>query len=319
MAQVPLVRLTDLADAVDGLTAGVQPWTALGNLGATETIAPADTGIYRYAGTLNSNCTITVTLDADEQFDLALTQDGTGGRTVTWSGVSVWLTTTGTAGVPSTAAGAYSRFYFEKVNGLTYGYHLTESIQSETNAGVVGQGGITGVWYTVPVVRPGNAAALTAGQIRFIPWWVPRSLTLAEIGIWITTGAGSSTMVAAVYDDDNSGKPGTRLLDINSGAAWDTSSSGFKTTTGLSLAVSPGFYWLAILPLTAGPSCISSADPVYGAPAGATVGATITATADFTGTGGLFKSSQSSLGSSAVGLGTLGAAGSSPLLLVKTS
>jgi hypothetical protein len=86
------------------------------------------------------------------------------------------------------------------------------------------------------------------------------------MAIWCSTLGASSTTVAAVYDDDNVGLPGTRLLDVNSGAAWDTNTTGMKKTTGLSLALTQGLYWVGILSLTAAPTLVHRTSGSWGIP-----------------------------------------------------
>ena len=108
----------------------LEGWTDLGNLGASVTVTGADATFRRRKGTLSvASCAVTVTLAADQVLDLALAQDGTGGRAATFSGVDVWMTSTGSApSLTSRAALAVDRFYFENVAGVVYGYWLTETI-----------------------------------------------------------------------------------------------------------------------------------------------------------------------------------------------
>jgi hypothetical protein len=109
--------------------AAVEAWTDLGNLGATETITAAANKVLRRKGTLDQACAITLTTAADQQIELVLAQDGTGGRAATFTGVNVWLTSAGVAPVlTGRASGAVDRFYFENVGGIVYGYWLTETI-----------------------------------------------------------------------------------------------------------------------------------------------------------------------------------------------
>lgn len=105
----------------------ITDWTDLGNLGATEAISGVDDTVVRRKGTLDQACTITLTTAANQQIDLLLVQDATGGRAVTFSGVDVWATSTGTAPVTTArTAGEVDRFYFEDIAGTCYGYWLTE-------------------------------------------------------------------------------------------------------------------------------------------------------------------------------------------------
>jgi hypothetical protein len=55
---------------------------------------------------------------------------------------------------------------------------------------------------------------------------------------------------------------------VNSGSPWDTTTGGFKSTTGLSIALSAGMYWIAYLALTAAPTlnCNNIAVPSVGVP-----------------------------------------------------
>lgn len=88
------------------------------SMGSTETFDPADGNVH--TGTLNANCTFTLTAPASGPactIELYLTQDGTGSRTVTWPGSVVWPG--GTAPVLSTAAGATDRFVLETLDGGT--------------------------------------------------------------------------------------------------------------------------------------------------------------------------------------------------------
>lgn len=103
----------------------VPPWLDVGNLNAARTVYAGQP----VRGVLNQACTITVSTIANDRADLMTEQDGTGGKQVTWSGVNVWKTNSGTA--PSLAgrpAGAVDRFSFENIAGIVYGYWLTETI-----------------------------------------------------------------------------------------------------------------------------------------------------------------------------------------------
>lgn len=156
---------------VRALLGVVGDWTDLGNLGPTETITGADDTMVRRKGTLDQACTITLTLAADQQIDLVLTQDGTGGRAATFTGVGVWMTQGGTAPVlTGRAALAVDRFYFENVAGTVYGYWLTETISG---------GG------TLTVQDENGAVATGVTQIDFQ-------------GLGVTASSGSGEVVVTV-------------------------------------------------------------------------------------------------------------------------
>jgi hypothetical protein len=91
-----------------------------GSLGATATFDPADGNIH--TGTLTANCTVTIAAPAGSggaTLELWITQDGTGGWTltiVTAGGSFVW---DGTAPSPSTAAGITVRYVLERIPATT--------------------------------------------------------------------------------------------------------------------------------------------------------------------------------------------------------
>lgn len=237
------------------------------NYSASKELTGQDNILVRQEGVLTDNCSITLTLTNNQQVDLILHQDGGGGKAVTWSGVDVWLTTTGVAGLPSTAAGDTSRFYFERVNGVVYGYHITEEIQSSGGSvGIPRPFGVANRFYMVPAARA-NGTVLQAGKPHFMPLFLSEPKTITEMGIWITAIAATSTVHSAIYLDDAAGMPGTRLLDINSGSPWDTAlGTGFKATVGLSATLQPGLYWLAYLAVGGAPTALATPDPVVGIP-----------------------------------------------------
>ncbi len=96
----------------------------------------------RSYGTLTGNTTITVSLSNDQDLELLLTQDGTGSRLVTWSGVTTWLTPSGSAPVLKTAAGGKDLILLSKAAGSVYGIHTAET-GATGSAGSTGPAGIT--------------------------------------------------------------------------------------------------------------------------------------------------------------------------------
>ena len=111
------------------LIAVLGDWSALGNLGATETVTGVEDYLVRSAGTLDQACAVTIATSANMQIDLQLTQDGSGGRAATFSGVDVWHTQTAAAPVlTGRSAGDVDRFYFEDIAGTCHGYWLTETM-----------------------------------------------------------------------------------------------------------------------------------------------------------------------------------------------
>jgi hypothetical protein len=93
---------------------------AVGNSGTALTVDAASTSGYIKTITLTGNCTFTFTGATSGQvatLELVLTQDGTGGRTVTWPASVDWGN--GTAPTLTTTAGSVSRLVFTSYNGGT--------------------------------------------------------------------------------------------------------------------------------------------------------------------------------------------------------
>jgi len=91
-----------------------------------------------------------------------------------------------------------------------------------------------------------------AGAATVTPFYVPRTRTMTDIACDITTLAAGSTVELGVYGSDEFDQP---LGLIFSAGTVDSSTTGFKS---LSLAMddrvlTPGWYWLATLPLGGAP------------------------------------------------------------------
>lgn len=86
-----------------------------GNSGTSKTIDFANGQKQKL--TLNGNCTVTLSFPGVGNYQLILTQDGTGSRTVTWSGVSRYV---GSASAPSingtASASTLVSFYYDGTN-----------------------------------------------------------------------------------------------------------------------------------------------------------------------------------------------------------
>lgn len=131
----PVTPESALADALrdagldtGGSGGGGTTSTVLGNLGAahtfTNTAVPTDP---HFQGTLDQNATLTISVVEGAHLELAVQQDGVGGHTVAFAGVDTWKTSTNAAPTALvTSAGSTEFFYFEKINGTTYGWWLTE-------------------------------------------------------------------------------------------------------------------------------------------------------------------------------------------------
>jgi hypothetical protein len=167
-------------------------------------------------------------------------------------------TFTGTPAAPTAAVGTN-----------TTQVATTAHVQS-SKLGVPSQFGMTGAWY--PVIGGGvlSTLAVTAGRPYFTPMFIPRAMTLVQFGTWCQTGAASSAVHCAVYDDDDGGYPGTRLYDINGGAPWDsTANTTWRETTGLTVTLAAGAYWVGVLAVGGTPTIASNTSSGgYGIPVG---------------------------------------------------
>jgi hypothetical protein len=108
--------INDRIDAQDGIS-------NVGNLTATRDFTPGSGNGLAKICTLTQNCTITFnTGNGDgtiKALELVLTQDATGGRTVTWGSTVKW--DNATPPVLSTAPGATDRLVFTSYdNGVTW-------------------------------------------------------------------------------------------------------------------------------------------------------------------------------------------------------
>ena len=79
-------------------------------------------------------------------------------------------------------------------------------------------------------------------QLAACPIYIPNSVTLNGIAIGVNGGASTGGVVRlGIYADDGTGVPGTLLVDAGT---VDVTTNGTKSLT-ISLAVTPGIYWLA--------------------------------------------------------------------------
>lgn len=178
----------------------LEDWTDLANLGATEAISAADDTIVRRKGTLDQNCTITLTTAADQQLDLLLVQDATGGRAATFVGVDVWVTQGGTAPDLSTrAAGDVDRFWFEDIAGTCYGYWLTESVAAARTL--------------VAVIDGGGSAITTGAKKAYI--YVPFDCTITGV---VMLADQSGSIVVDIWRDSYANYPATDADSITASA-----------------------------------------------------------------------------------------------------
>jgi hypothetical protein len=93
---------------------GQGPIKAHGNMGSTETFDPSDGNVH--TGTLNANCTVTLNAPSGSgscTLEFWITEDATGGRTITWPGSVV------ETGVHDTTLNTTSRVILETIDAGT--------------------------------------------------------------------------------------------------------------------------------------------------------------------------------------------------------
>jgi hypothetical protein len=102
----------------------------------------------------------------------------------------------------------------------------------------------SGRWYNNGLFPPANANFTNQLAIRYVPFFIDADITITRIGINVNTIApASSTCRVGVYNNDASTcQPSTRIVDAGTMAL---DSTGAKSITGLSVALTKGLYWLA--------------------------------------------------------------------------
>ncbi len=93
-----------------------------------------------------------------------------------------------------------------------------------------------------------NASALStmtpaADRLECAPFTVARAITLQEIAAEVATGVGSTNFRIGIYSDVN-GVPGTLLA--GGVTSHDAGTSSTVRTEAISIALSPGNYWLGL-------------------------------------------------------------------------
>lgn len=101
-----------------------------------------------------------------------------------------------------------------------------------------------GRWYNNGNVPVANAGFTNQLAIRYVPFIIDQDITITRLGINVVTSApATSTCRIGIYTNDASTcQPLTRLVDSGT-LALD--STGAKSVTGLSVALTKGLYWLA--------------------------------------------------------------------------
>lgn len=100
-----------------------------------------------------------------------------------------------------------------------------------------------GRWYTNGLFPPANANFTNQLAIRYVPFYIDQDITITRMGINVVTAAAAgNTCRLGIYTNNGSTQPATRLVDTGT-LALD--STGAKSVTGLSVALTKGLYWFA--------------------------------------------------------------------------
>ena len=119
-------------------------------------------------------------------------------------------------------------------------------------------------WFNPPGCAGGTLSIvlLSANSVFYIPWFTPVDIVITAVAVRCTTLAASSLIRAGIASVDSSMQP---LALVNEFSTFDTTSTGVKSYTGLSVAIPAGRYVTAVKaeggnpamvysPIVAGPS-----------------------------------------------------------------
>lgn len=104
-------------------------------------------------------------------------------------------------------------------------------------------GYISGNYYTRPITQPTQNSALIANRIYCTPILIQRSITVDAVQVANSTTVAAGLVELGIYTNNN-GVPGTLVADF--GNVVVSATIGTKTLSGLSQALTPGWYWLAV-------------------------------------------------------------------------
>lgn len=255
---------TALDGRVDVLEAGPRIVSG-GNLGATETLDVDNDLDVWLVGTLNQNCTVTVTnMEAGSRVKLLLVQDATGGRTLTVSdGSTSQVVSVPTDPDVAVAVDLYSPdgvdIYIDALQGPQgeqgpQGIQGIQGIQGDQGpAGTNGTNGtnaaflhekVSGRYYpAVQLYGTSGPRTPTLNRTLFVPKAISEAITISELGIYVETLGATSVVRLGIWNGNGSGLPSTLVLDAGTVSA---ASTGLKKITGLSQALAAAVYWFSL-------------------------------------------------------------------------
>jgi hypothetical protein len=95
-----------------------------------------------------------------------------------------------------------------------------------------------------PFALEGATITSTLDTVVYSPLWITHDVELIACGVRVITGAAGAVYRIGFYSAGSDGVPESLLLDAGT---VDASSPGYKTITGLSLNLSAGEYWSAVV------------------------------------------------------------------------
>lgn len=100
-------------------------------------------------------------------------------------------------------------------------------------------------WYCTPVLITTSTIANVDGIVSFVPVWFPKGYTVTKLGVQVTSGGTSGSVMRFGIYDDVKGTPTNLIVDAGT---VDTTGTGFKEVT-LSLTIpTTGWYYLVVVP-----------------------------------------------------------------------
>lgn len=127
--------------------------------------------------------------------------------------------------------------YLSSIDYSTFNNKLTSFFQFRKS----------GRWYNNGIFTPANAGFTNIlNTIRFVPFFIDNDVTITRLGLNVLTSApASSSCRLGIYTNDaNTCQPLNRLVDSG---VIDLVTTGAKSVTGLSVALTKGLYWLAYI------------------------------------------------------------------------
>ena len=156
------------------------------------------------------------------------------------------VTSVGATSPIASSGGLAPTISIAQANASTNGYLASSDFTTFNNKFTgVGQFRKAGRWYNNGIFVPFNASFTNLlNTIRYVPVLIDSDVTITRLGINVVTiaSAGTTCRLGIYTNDASTCQPLTRLVDSGT-LALDT--TGAKSVTGLSVALTKGLYWLA--------------------------------------------------------------------------